>query len=163
MKSIYQNYISRLGVFALCITVMATYSSCQKADPDPVGVILPGAASSASNSTFTASVHGSPTQTFTGSKSSSSGSIILTGTNSFYTITITFPNTAGPGTYFLPLAGFSVTVNDGINTYSTNTSPGGGIFDINSVTNGNYTGDFNITAYDAASAATPANGNFSNL
>jgi hypothetical protein len=159
MKNLLFQQTANLFRASLFGSFLLGFVACQKADPAPLGVEV----SYTIPSSFTASVNGSPTQTFTGTKSSSSGNIVLKGTNTFYTITITFPSTTGPGTYFFSTTGFSATIFDGVNTYSTSTSPGGGIFTINSINNGLYNGNFNITGYDISSHAMPADGNFSNL
>ncbi len=163
----------KIGLFILTLGVITTlfYTSCQKPDPSPAGILTatlpygpPGSTgSSGPTASFTASVNASSTQNFTPSKSSGGGTTTLKGTNTYYTITINFPTTTGPGHYFLNSAGFSATLYDGSNTYTCDATYGSGGLTIDSIPSGKYYGSFNFIGETASFASESANGNFSDL
>jgi hypothetical protein len=170
MKQIYSRLVARLFSTLLVVGFMAGFVACQKADPSPSAIITgpltgQGSASNPSGPTtsFTGSVNGSSTMTFTGTKNSAGGSTTLTGTNSYYTIKLVFPTTTGPGTYFLSTSGFSASVYDGSNTYVCNASYGSGDITIDSIPSGNYYGSFSFIGELPSHATEDANGNFKKL
>jgi hypothetical protein len=113
--------------------------------------------------TFKGSINGSPTINFTPTKSISGGSTSLIGTSTYYTVTLTFPSTTGPGSFFLKTAGFSGSIYDGTNTYVSNATYGSGSIVIDSIVSGKYYGVYNFIGQLPSTATESASGSFTNL
>ena len=162
------NFTSNLqkafNLIILCFLAF-TYLSCQKqTDPAPYSNPPVSQETTLKNAAFSAEVNGSSIINFAPTKTISGGNVSLIGTSAYYTITVTFQKTAGPGSYFNNSPGFvSASIYDGINTYITNASKGSGIFNIDSIPKGRYYGNINFTGLDAASNTESSIGNFSDL
>ncbi|HWY97792.1 MAG TPA: hypothetical protein VNY36_01795 [Bacteroidia bacterium] len=114
--------------------------------------------------TFTGSVNGSPTINFTPTKSASGGSTSLVGTSTYYTITLSFSSTTGPGSFIIKTAaGFSASIYDGSNTYVSNATYGSGSIIIDSIVSGKYYGKYNFIGQLPSTATESASGSFTNL
>ena len=160
-------HLRKVFVLVLGYALILNFASCQKANPEPYGIPSLGYISSMNttkDSAFTASVNGSSTMVFTPGKKTNGTSLSLTGTNSSYVVTITFPKTTGPGSYFFNSAGFSASIYDGSNTYVANSTYGTGSMRIDSISSsGRYYGSFNFIAELPSTATASASGNFSYL
>jgi hypothetical protein len=158
MKGYITNQIKYLSGVLFLGALLIMYASCQKGDPAPFATPPSSAAKANSDSTtkvkpdstFTASINGSPTITFTPNKTIGANTSLI-GTTPNYTITISFPNGTGPGTFFLTTTGFGVTLNTTSDTYYANSSRGSGILTIDSVSSGRYYGNLNCNTVDLSS------------
>jgi hypothetical protein len=165
MKFNFTKNLQRLFTGIIFFSLAVVQFSCQKTVPQPysnpvqtVPNSKPPAMNGYMNGAFTRT-------TFTPTITNSGGYITFTGTSQFYTITITFPASTGVGSYdFAFYPGFSATIYDGTNTFIANSSTGSGNIDINTITDGRYTGTFNIDGQDAAlNTENVSLGVFSNL
>jgi len=153
-----------IAAFFSAVTVLV---SCQKADPDPSSsapVRLPNDTSNivVIKPAFIASVNGSPNIKFNPSKSNSGGNISLIGTTTNYTVTITFPNSTGPGSFFFGST-ITASIYDGFNTYYANGNYGTGSLRIDSIPAGMYYGSFSFIADDPALNTESVSGTFNDL
>jgi hypothetical protein len=142
--------------------------SCQKAQPNAASDPAVGAPNTIAYPTFSAAVNGSLSpSSFTPAKQISGGNTSLIGTSAYYTITITFPSSTGPGRYDIGQGspGYTASITTGSDTYYVNASNGLGALDITSIAaNGEYTGTFNFTGWDSSNNFLTVNqGTFSNL
>lgn len=131
----------------LLLNVLVIFS-CQKADPGPIGIpasTLPK--NIITPPSFLAQINGSSTLSFTPKKSISGGNVSLIGTNTSYTITLTFPSTTGPGGVFYS-SKITASIYDGSNTYVANGTTGSGSLTIDSISNGRYYGSFQFIGED---------------
>jgi hypothetical protein len=170
MKFKFSGHLQKLFTGIIFCSLASVYVSCQKAtDPEPFSnpqLSLTKPKDTAKQyPLFTASIDGSPTIIFTPSKTTGGGNTNLIGTSPYYTVTLTFPSSSGPGTYDYGFApGFIASIYDGTNTYIANDAfSGTGIMKIDSIPNGKYYGTFNFTGEDAASDDKNAIGRFSYL
>jgi hypothetical protein len=99
---------------------------------------------------FEASVNNSAIISFTPSKNIVGSNTTLKGVSTYYTITITFPSSTGPGgPYFIGTGGITALLVNGSITYVAEGSYGGGFLTIDSISSkGKYYGTFNFDADD---------------
>ncbi len=148
-------FITLASIFGLVL-----FYSCQKADPAPYSTPPSGithvttvTTAPDTTSTFSARVNNSQTATsFTPGKSTSGSNTTLTGVSKYYTITITFPSSSGPGDYTLGTSfdpDYTATLVNGSSTYVVNKRWGLGDLRIDSISaKGKYFGTFSLSAED---------------
>jgi len=151
-----RNILSFLAVGTLVFAVI----SCEKAMPSPYSNPPVGVSSTYTTTTtppdttpsFLASVNNSSILTFTPSKSTSGSNTTLKGVDAYYTITLTFPSTTGPGHYTIGTSfypDFTALLVNGSSTYVVNSRWGLGNLTIDSIsTHGKYYGTFSFDASD---------------
>jgi hypothetical protein len=163
---------SKLFVGLFCLATALGYVACQKAVPapysDPQYGLGTGTVKTTSepSAVFQCSINNVPTIGLAPSTAIGNGQVQLIGTNASYTVTVNFPNTTGPGHYFLgSTEGFGGSVNNGADVYSV-TYHGSGLGDlqIDSISHGKYYGSFSLNADDPSHNYLSVNsGVFSNL
>jgi hypothetical protein len=151
MKSISRSF----RIFLLFGIAIIWFYSCKKADINPYAINAPGSSQTTpadTTPTFKASVSSSSIISFTPGKSIVGSNTTLIGTNSTYTVTITFPNSIGQGSnYEMGFGGPGITAEliNGVTKYKVNNSWGSGQLTIDSISSkGKYYGSFLITAQD---------------
>jgi hypothetical protein len=160
MNHSFTNTARKPFLILLFCAFTSIYFSCIKKTTTPTTTTTP----KTQPTTFTGSVNGSSTINFTPTKSASGGSTSLIGTSTYYTITLTFPSTTGPGSFIIrSFAGFSASIYDGTNTYVSNASYGSGSINIDSIVSGKYYGKYNFIGQLPSTATESASGSFSNL
>lgn len=135
------------------------FFSCQKANPAPYGDPNPAAFKTISTTpvdttpSFTAEMNGSFSATsFTPLKTINGSYTTLKGVSTYYTVTMTFPSSSGPGNYEiggLSQPDYTATIVTGSGTYVINTRWGLGSLKIDSISStGKYYGTFSLEATD---------------
>lgn len=147
-----KNLKTFLATSVLSIITILSFYSCQKAAPNPYSDPLPSSPAAISPVTFSAAVNSSSLTSFTPGKLIVGNYVTLMGTNSYYTITISFPSSMGPGHYFMGTStpGLRATVKSGSTTYvnDANVSEAGN-FEITSIEQGKYSATFTFFADDS--------------
>ncbi|HXB13357.1 MAG TPA: DUF6252 family protein [Bacteroidia bacterium] len=148
MKLKFTKQLQKLFTGMLFCSMASVFFSCQKTAPVPYAT--PSYGSDTATRSMQGEVGSNFTPTFfTPTITYSGGNITFTGKSQYYTITLTFPATSGPNTYFFSTdPGYSASVYDGTNTYKANASDGGGSLTISSIVNGKYSGTFDIDGQD---------------
>lgn len=161
---------SFIQILSIAVFPCIVFFSCQKADPAPYSNPTINVPVTIIPPTFTAEVNNSLSITsFTPIKTFQGSYIILKGVSTYYTITLTFPSSTGPGNYtigstFYP--DFTATLVNGSTTYVVNSTYGLGSLRINSISaDDKYSGTFNFTAQDTIthSNINVNQGSFSNM
>ena len=174
MNKITKKSPSVLSVLLFFGLVLSCFYSCQKAELKPysdpaVGVthtITPTYTATTHDTTkppppdttpsFSASVNSSSIISFTPSKSISGSNITIKGVSTYYTITITFPSSTGPGNYDIGFPSTTVSasmINGATKNFcsynGSNAWGNGGNLKIDSISSkGKYYGTFNFEAED---------------
>lgn len=154
MKSIFTKPAKRVSLIALVLSVALVYFSCTKTTTGTTATSPP----KPRVTSFTASVNGSPTITFTPTKNIASGNTSLIGTSTYYTITLVFPSTTGTGNFFLNTTGFSASIYNGTSTYTSSGPSAAGSISIDSIVSGKYYGGFQFIGQNSSSATLSVNG-----
>jgi hypothetical protein len=157
------KFSKRIWLPALFCLTTSIHFSCQKADPAPYSDPPQYEPATIGKTVFSAEANQSSMMAFAPTITISGGYTSLIGTTANYTITLTFPSAIGPGNYTNHFAGVSMSIFDGINTYLCNSNNGTGSIEIDSITNGRYSGSFNFIGQDQPNPSEGALGNFSNL
>jgi hypothetical protein len=147
-----KNLKTFLTTSVLSIITILSFYSCQKAAPHPYSDPLPYSPAAISPITFSAAVNNSSLTSFTPSKVIVGNYVTLKGTTSYYTITISFPSSMGPGDYFMGThtSDLRATVTSGSITYINNANVSeAGDFEITSIEQGNYSATFTFFADDS--------------